>query len=84
MKLESNERMSEEDKIKYEIEKDNGTWVDEAVYLICNIQQTIYLLLSVLIVLICIGRYEYADTKEIVMFILGSNAGMITNQKTEK
>ena len=68
----------------YEIEKENGTWVDEAVYLICNIQQTIYLLLSIGVVILCMNQYGYADTKEIVMFILGSNAGMITNNKTEK
>jgi hypothetical protein len=67
-----------------DIDSKNGTWVDEVVYLVRNIQSTVYIAISTLLVVVLINSYGYNETQEVVMFILGSNAGIITNQKSEK
>jgi hypothetical protein len=67
-----------------EIDSNNGTWVDEVVYLVRNIQSTIYLVISTILIIVLINSYGYTETQEVVMFILGSNAGIITNNKSEK
>jgi hypothetical protein len=67
-----------------EIDSNNGTWVDEVVYLVRNIQSTVYIAISTILIIVLIGSYGYTETQEVVMFILGSNAGIITNNKSEK
>jgi hypothetical protein len=75
--------MSEDNKY-ITIDKDNGTWVDELVYLVYNLQSSIYLGLSCLIILVMINTYGYSETREMIMFLLGSNAGMVSNTGTER
>jgi len=76
--------MNNPDNNSIHIDSSNNTWVDEVVYLIRNIQSTIYLAFSTVLILVLINTYGYSETKEVIMFILGSNAGIITNDKSHK
>jgi hypothetical protein len=52
-------------------------WSEKVVYFITHSQGFIYLVLSFILILILIGQVGFSDSKEIIMYILGSNAGII-------
>jgi hypothetical protein len=52
-----------------------------AVYFFSNAQSFVYLCFSFALILLLITKVGFAETKEIIMFILGSNAGIIQPDK---
>ena len=75
--------MSEDEKY-ITIDKDNGTWVDELVYLVYNLQSSMYLVLSCIIILVMMNTQGFSENKEMIMFILGSNAGIVSNKQVNR
>ena len=61
------------------INTDNKTPVDEMVYLFHHLQGLIYVLLSFTLVGCLIFLRDFQEVENVVMFLLGSNAGIITN-----
>lgn len=66
------------------IDGNNNTKIDEIVYLIFNLQSVIYLIVSMCLIFFLLTSKGYEETKEVVMFILGSNAGLIQNKREQK
>jgi hypothetical protein len=62
----------------------NNSKVNEFVYLIYNLQSVIYLIVSMCLVFFLITSKGYEEAKEIILFVLGSNAGLIQNKREQK